>query len=332
MRRPFPGHFSIERVFEQIRPELVRQGHTVDVRRVGHPSLGLLPRLRTVVEVARVRAPVVHITGDITFAGLLRPRRGTVLTVHDTEFLDRASGPKRLLYKWLWLRLPVWRAEVVTVVSEATRDDLLAVVKVRRRKVRVVPNPVSPGLIGSPEDLRPLPAEPVVLMVGTRPNKNVVRALEALTGTGCRVVLVGPADGEQRAAIARSGLTVEVREALDDAALRASYEECDLLLFPSIKEGFGIPVLEAQAMGRPVVTSRRPPLVDVAGPGGAVLVDPSDVASIRAGVAQVLADPALRAALVAQGRINIAGYTPGAVAARYGAVYDEVYDEAASRR
>lgn len=324
MRRTFPGHFSIERVFDQLRPELRGQGYAVEVLTVSDASLGLLPRLRSAIETARIDAPVVHVTGDITYAALLRRRRGTVVTVHDTEFLDRAGAAKRVLYTWLWLRLPVWRAEIVTVVSEATRKDLLAVAKTGRRKVRVVPNPVSPALVAPPEPPRPLPPAPVVLLVGTRPNKNVVRSVDALAGSSCRVLLVGRPDGEERAAIDRSGLAVEVRTDVDGDGLRACYQECDLLLFASTKEGFGIPVLEAQAMGRPVVTSDVAPLPDVAGPGGAALVDPYDRASIRAGVERVLADAGYRSALVAQGRLNVAGYSPAAVAARYGALYDEV--------
>ncbi|MCU4185697.1 glycosyltransferase [Acidiferrimicrobium sp. IK] len=324
MRRPFPGHYSIERVFEQLRPELRRQGYDVEAVTVSDFSQGFRPRLRAALEAARIHAPVVHVTGDITYAALLRRRRGTVLTVHDTEFLDRAGPAKRFVYKWLWLRLPVWRAEAVTVVSDATRADLEALVRTRPGKVRVVPNPVSAALVAAPEQPRPVPPEPVVLMIGTRPNKNVVRSLEALTGTGCRVVLVGDPNAEEAAAIDRSGLPVEVRTDVDDDGLRACYEDCDVLLFASTKEGFGIPVLEAQAMGRPVVTSDIAPLAGVAGPGGAALVDPHDPASIRAGVKRVLSDDAYRRALVDQGRINVAGYSPGAVAARYGAVYDEV--------
>ena len=324
MRRTFPGHFSIERVFGQLRPELAALGFEVRVVTAPGFSRGLWPRLRTALAVASVDAPVVHVTGDITFAGLLRRRRGTVVTVHDTEFLERAGPAKRVVYTWLWLRLPVWRADAVTVVSEATRADLQRLVRVAPGKVRVVPNPVAPGLSPGAVESRPLPAVPTVLMVGTRPNKNVARCLDALRGVPCRVLLVGTPDDGQVAAIARSGLEVEVRSGLDEAGLRASYEQSDVVLFASTKEGFGIPVLEAQAMGRPVVTSDRPPLREVAGPGGARLVDPTDPASIRAGVQAVLGDATLRRDLVAAGRRNAAGYTPAAVAARYAAIYDEL--------
>jgi glycosyltransferase involved in cell wall biosynthesis len=99
--------------------------------------------------------------------------------------------------------------------------------------------------------------------------------------------------------------------------------ECDLLLFPSLHEGFGLPIVEAQATGRPVVTSDREPMTEVSG-GAAVLVDPEDVASIRTGVLRVLEDHQLAAELVRRGRVNVGRFSASAVAAQYAAIYWEL--------
>ncbi len=324
MRRRFPGHFSIERVFAQLRPALAEQGYDVDVVVAGQHSKGIGPRMRTAREARRLDAPVVHVTGDINYAGVLRPRRRTILTVHDTEFLERASPAKRWIYTWVWLRLPVWRAQVVTVPTEATRVDVSRHVRVRPGKIRVVPNPVAEELVAIPSpSVPPWPEVPTVLVVGTRPNKNLERSIAAVAGLRCRLLVIGMPDDAQRAALAQAGIDAEIRTDLGDGDLRACYEDADVVLFPSTKEGFGIPVLEAQAMGRPVVTSTRSPLPEVAG-GAAELVDPLDVASIRAGVERVLGDADRRADLVRRGRANVAGYRVAGVAARYGAIYDEV--------
>jgi glycosyltransferase involved in cell wall biosynthesis len=322
-RRTFSGHYSMERVFAQIRDALPSWVH-VELFVTAQYNQGVLPRFGTVLEARHHQGDVTHVTGDINYAAILLRRRTTILTVHDTEFLDRAGPAKRFLYTWMWLRLPIWRAGLVTVPSEATRQDVLRLVPTDPARVRVVPNPVGgdfgvlPARTGTP---------PVVLLVGTRPNKNIERAAAALQGLDCRVVVIGELDTGQRAAFARAALDFRVGTGLSDVELRRAYGDCDLLLFPSTKEGFGIPVLEAQATGRPVVTSSRPPLPEVAG-GAACFVDPSDVASIRAGVQRVLTDEGYRAELVRRGLDNVRRFGVTTIAAQYAALYDEL----ASRR
>lgn len=314
-RRTFPGHFSMERVFAQVRSALPDD---IDAALVvsSHFSKGLLPRLATVLEARRLSCDVLHVTGDITYAALMS-RVPTVITVHDTEFLDRSSPAKRRLYRWLWLRLPARRCRLVTVPSDATRTDFLREARVDPGKVRVIPNPVGEEFTFAP------PTEndpPVVLIVGTRPNKNLERCAAALAGVRCRTVVVGELDGAQRSVIESAGLDVDVRVNLTPQDLRDLYRACDLLLFASTKEGFGLPILEAQATGRPVVTSIHPPMSTVSG-GGAQLVDPHDVDSIRNGVASVLGSDELRRSLVDAGLENVRRYRSGPIAGEYADAY-----------
>jgi glycosyltransferase involved in cell wall biosynthesis len=318
-RRTFPGHYSMERVFAQIRAALPAC-LDVELWVTSHFNRGLWPRIGTVLEARRHQGDVTHVTGDINYAALLLRRRTTLLTVHDTEFLERATWAKRLVYTWLWVRLPVWRAGLVTVPSDATRADVVRLMPSAAGRIRVVPNPVADEFTPVAIPTRP---RPVVLLVGTRPNKNVERAAAALGALDCEAVVIGGLDPSQRAAFAAAGVAVDVRTEVDDVALRQAYEDCDLLLFPSTKEGFGIPVLEAQATGRPVVTSNRSPLREVAG-GAACLVDPLDVPSIRAGVERVLSDGGYQAELVRRGFENARRYRVHSVAAHYAALYEEL--------
>jgi glycosyltransferase involved in cell wall biosynthesis len=325
-RHPHPQQVSIERVFDSVRDHLPAEVE-VEVHVSRHRNSAVLPRLRAVLEARRHQGDVTHVVGDVHFLTLLLDPARTVLTVHDTEFLSRASGPKAALYTWLWLRLPVRRCAVVTVPSERTRDDLLRLVRCDPAKVRVVPNPVREEFR---PDLRPsLSDPPRVLLVGTWPNKNVLRSAAALAGLGCRIDVLGHLDHEQRTALQAADPDVQEHTGLTDQQVVELVRRCDLLLFPSTFEGFGLPVVEAQATGRPVVTSDRQPLTDVAG-GAAELVDPEDVASIRAGVQRVLSDPGHRQALVEAGLRNVERFRPAAVAAAYAEVYAELC--AASRR
>ncbi|HVE63924.1 MAG TPA: glycosyltransferase [Mycobacteriales bacterium] len=304
-------------MFDTVRAHLVER-YDVEVVVSSFHSVGVLPRVKAVLEARRHQGDVTHVVGDVHYLTLLLHRPSTVLTVHDAEFLTRAGGLKAQLYVWWWLRLPVRRAALVTVPSEASRAELLRLVRCDPATVRVVVNPVAERFVPTPA---PEHRRPVVLLMGCWPNKNLQRSAAALQGLDVDVVLVGQPSAEQLRAL--DSLSIVVRERLSDAEVVQAYRHCDLLLFPSTSEGFGVPVLEAQASARPVVTSDRRPMSDVAG-GAACLVDPLDVDSIRAGVQRVLADHVYREQLVRGGLDNVARYQPPAVAAAYAAIYDEV--------
>jgi glycosyltransferase involved in cell wall biosynthesis len=159
--------------------------------------------------------------------------------------------------------------------------------------------------------------------MGTWPNKNVPRSAEALRGLHVEVVLIGPVDDVQRSLLDDAVPGWTHHPGPDDDAVVRLLQECDLLLFPSLQEGFGLPIVEAQATGRPVVTSHREPMAEVSG-GAAVLVDPEDVGSIRSGILRVLEDDDLAEQLVQRGLVNVERFSPSAVAAQYAAIYDEL--------
>jgi len=103
------------------------------------------------------------------------------------------------------------------------------------------------------------------------------------------------------------------------------YVECDLLLFASTYEGFGLPIIEAQSVGRPVVTSNFGSMEEVAG-DSACLVDPYDINSIRAGILRVINDVEYRLKLVRLGLDNIKKYSIELISNDYVSLYDEILD------
>ena len=334
-RRPQAGQHSIEKVFALIRRELPERFHVKTVISE-HYSRGVVPRAATVLEARRLTQPVVHILGDITYAALARRASSTVLTVHDTEFLRRASPIKRAVYSSLWLSFPIRHAAVVTVPSRATLRELENLGVAEHSKLRLIPHPVGDGFTPEPPATPAAPeppgmpgmpdrttSRPVVLAVGTAPNKNLPVLAEALAGLDCEFVVVGSLDAAQRNAFARA--RVEVRElgTVADEAMPGVYRSADVLAFVSTTEGFGVPILEANASGLAVVTSDLDPHRDVAG-GAARLVDPADPASVRAGLRAVLDDENYRRHLVDTGLRNAAGYAPKRIAAAYADIYDEL--------
>ena len=319
-RRARTHNFSIERLFASIR-----QAMPADVQCVllvsPNFSQGLLPRLGNILTARRRRSEVNHITGDEHFLAFGLPRDSTILTVHDCGILHCRKGVRRALLRLFWFTLPIARCRIVTTVSEATRRELVRFAGADPAKIRVIHDCVGPEFIPQPGAFDG--GTPRILLLGTAPNKNLERVAAALQGMPCAVELVGAASGAHKAAFADRGVRLTALGSVDDAAVLAAYGRCDLLLFASLHEGFGMPIIEAQAVGRPVVTSNCSSMPEVAG-GSACLVDPLAPASIRAGVERVIRDREYRESLVAQGFKNVERFRAAAIAAQYAALYREI--------
>jgi len=116
---------------------------------------------------------------------------------------------------------------------------------------------------------------------------------------------------------------------VSEQALVEQYRMCDLLLFASLYEGFGLPIIEAQAVGRPVITSDRWSMPEVAG-GAALLVDPDKPGEIRTAVIEIMSNPSVRTELVNSGLKNCCRFAPGRIAEQYDAIYRELGKPAAA--
>lgn len=313
---------SLERLFGQVRAAL-SANVAWDVHLSPFASRGLLPRLRNLWSAWRAgRGKLCHITGDVHYLALVLPRRRLVLTIHDCAVLHRLHGWRRQLLRCLWFAWPVRLAAVVTTISEATREDLRQwLAPAQWAKVRVIPNCVRTEFVPTPKAWDD--ASPVFLQVGTGWNKNLLHVAEALRGLTCRLWIVGPVDDRQRAFLQSSNIDFDCLGRLSDAELADAYRRCDALVFASLFEGFGLPILEAQATGRPVITSNRGSMPEVAG-DAALLVDPDDVSAIRAALVRLMADPDLRQSLARRGFDNIRRFQPESIAAQYEAIYREL--------
>src|ERR1039457_1051746 len=134
-------------------------------------------------------------------------------------------------------------------------------------------------------------------------NKNICRVAEALQRIPCRLDIIGRLTERQREVLEFNRIQYTEQWDLSDQQVIEKYRQCDLVVFASIYEGFGMPIVEANATGRPVVTSNIGSMPEVAGTA-ACLVDPFDCASIREGILRVIEDADYRNNLVAQGYEN----------------------------
>jgi glycosyltransferase involved in cell wall biosynthesis len=286
------------------------------------------------------RCDLLHATNPVAVPPAAT-RQKLVVTVHDLAFV---SSPELFPPTWRWLyrsgmRAATKRADAIITPSRATADDLLARTEVRPDRVHVVPLAASlpsfPSAGEDPDhaaDRSPIPG-PYVLFVGTlEPRKNLVRLVRAYrkaVGTALphALVLAGPMGWKSEALEAELALagpgTIVRTGSVDGVDLDALYRGAAAFAYPSLFEGFGLPVLEAMGRGVPTIASDIPPIREVAG-DAAFLVHPESEEDLAAAIERVLTDDAFAADLRRKGPIRASGFTWDATAEGTLAVYRKV--------
>ncbi len=312
---------SIERVFQQIAKDLP-EGR-FDIARQSMPyGNGIFGTFLNLLFFKPNRADIYHITGQVHYIALRLPKKKTVLTVHDLIFLHRRTGLRHFVLKWLFLKLPLKKLDFVTTVSRTTKDEILKYARVDGQKIRVIENPVIEGF--EPRDEKPFDENcPVILQIGTAENKNLVKLIRALRGMTCKLRIIGRLDARICETLRSCEVEYENTFGLDQNGIVEEYRKADIVAFCSSYEGFGLPIIEAQAIRKPVITSNRSPMREVAGTA-ACLVEPDDVLSIRRGVLKIINYPEYRMNLIEQGKNNVRRFDGKKIAAQYADLYDDI--------
>jgi glycosyltransferase involved in cell wall biosynthesis len=311
------GNFSIENYFQTIGEQLSKK---VEVYHWNAPffSKGFFNRFWSVQAVRTLgHADVYHITGDTHFLIWgVRSVNKTVLTIHDLGFLRDSKGIKRMILKYFWLTGPMKKADAVTTVSVATKNDILRFFPKYRKKIHVIPTVIDPRFV--PVEKAFNNECPTILLLGSAPNKNLKRVLKATKGLNVHLSIVAKLDAEDLALLA--GQSYEVASSISFESLLEKYQQTDIVMLCSTLEGFGMPIIEAQATGRVVLTSNCSSMPDVAGKG-ALLVDPFSIKSMREGLEKLISDSKLRDTLINEGIENVKRFEVETISAMYFEVY-----------
>jgi len=275
-----------------------------------------------------------------------RPGAATVLTVYDLIpllFPEHSTLRARLLFRWT-AALALRTARLAIAISESTRADFLARFRLAPERIVAIPlaadpifRPPTAEAVAAVRARYGLPERYALYLGSNKPHKNLVRLVEAWNRVAHnsqivhgKLVIAGAWDerypeAKERAAALGLGDQVMFLGPVAGADLPALYAAAELFVFPSLYEGFGLPVLEAMACGTPVICSNAPALVEVtsapgpragmASPPGplpmqgrrekeasaALLVDPLNVSEMAEALARLWTDPALRAELRQRG-------------------------------
>jgi len=283
---------------------------------------GSRSRLQNIRQAGKVASQINHITGDVNFLALGLRGKKTILTVHDLGYYENPvhSRLNKLIYRTIWFTLPLKCVDIVTVVSDFTKQKLIKYFHFPEDRIRVIHNPVKPLFVPMPKAA--INGQPRILMMGTGKHKNLSGLIEAAKGCNFHLDIIGWPAPDEVAKLEQYGISHTLYNKLSDEEVLQRYATCDILFNASFYEGFGMPIVEAQAVGRPVITSNIGAMLEV-GQGSAVLVDPNEPEQIRAAINSLL-DKKVYDATVAKGFENAAKYDYRKIAEQYLQVYKEL--------
>lgn len=325
MRKPRSlGNFSIETSYRTMHGAWPEGTPPPLVHTASRFTGGLRDRFHIWREVRQLKAGLIHITGDIHFAAIGLDPCPVVLTIHDLGMLDEGGRIARWVKRKFWLDWPLRWCDHIIAVSQRTKEDILNRTSYPADRITVIPSVISPTFV--PRDAPPQHARPRVLHIGLADNKNLDRHAAALADLDVHLRIIGEPSAEQHAMLKNHNLDYSWASKLSEEEVQEEYAQSDLLLFCSTLEGYGMPIIEAQTVGVPVVTSRRAPMDTTAG-GGALLADPEDAEDIRDAVRRVLKYEAVRSAIISTGKANAENCTAAQSAQQHAALYEQLLAE-----
>jgi glycosyltransferase involved in cell wall biosynthesis len=317
-RNSSESNFSIENVFGAVI-KVMRNFFVVTVYHTRTPV-----DLHSIFVIRKFKADIHHITGAVNYLAFGLPGDRTVITVHDIgHYTETLRGWRKVIYKYLFWIFPLKKVKAITTISAFTKEQLIKHFNVPANKITVIPNPVNPAFtfIDQKKNERP-----VILQIGSGRNKNIEKLIDAAKGLDVKLLLIRPSDAALVETLTSCHISFEFRSNLSEIELIQAYADADIVYFASTYEGFGLPILEGMAIGRPVITSNISPLKDIAHEN-AVLVDPSDAGAIRVAIKMLVENREVYQHYQQNGLKHVELFRVEKIAAQYQELYQRLISE-----
>ena len=319
-RYRLPQYNSIEELFEAIYNQVSKSAPTKWTT-LSYSGASIFSLINNLWGVPKKKQVIYHITGDVNYMALKFGKQ-SILTVHDVNSALRGSYFKKQIISWLWFKLPAEQVKFITVISEFTKEELTKIIPRHKQKIRVIYNPINPALQPA-LDFRFDASNPKILCIGTKKNKNLERTINAVKGLKVKLIVIGELSELQAQILKKNEVNYKNQSQLSFEEVVQVYKNCDMVCFPSLYEGFGMPIIEAQATGRPVLTSNLGAMKEVAGEA-AHFVDPYNEKEIREGIITIINNRDYRNDLVKKGFQNVKRFHIKKISNQYVQLYNQM--------
>ncbi len=318
LRKPykFENH-SVEKLFKTIAKD---QNQNFKFKFLVCPfySSGFFNRLFNCFWAFFNQGEINHIAGDVNFISIFLNKYKTINTFLDCYNLRKFSGLKKIIFKFFWFYLPIIRSKYVTTISDFSKKELGKFIKIKK-KILVI----SAFLPDGDYKLKKNKKKNKILIVGTTKNKNIDRILLSIKDIKMKIVIIGRINKDQIKFLYKNKVNFKNYINISEAKLINCYNEARVLLFPSLYEGFGLPIIEAQRMHVPVITSNISPMKDIAN-NSAALVNPKDIHDIKKKLNKICFNSKYRNLIIKKGYLNSLDYDPEIFKKKYFDLYEKI--------
>lgn len=240
-----------------------------------------------------------HITGDCHYVGIFLAGKNVTHTYHDFNYLSTLNGLKYLLYNFIWVTLPVFFSKKIVFISPYTKQVASNYSKIFNNKGIIIFNCVPEF---SKKNIKRNPNKKKILAFNTGVQKNISTLISSLKGlNNIELHLIG----KPWSSVYSDNIKLYTYSDLSHKELELLYSSCDLLWFASIHEGFGMPIIEAQQIEIPVITSNNSSLKWVSGNGAFFISNPKDIEENKLAITKVLYNYEIREKLINEGKANL---------------------------
>lgn len=320
-RSSLGGGISIQENFNPLINEISKDSNVkvFEVPYIGGNPIVILKNIIFIRKHSSKRG-INHITGEIHYGILGLIGRKSVLTIHD-DYAIRQSKRGKLgkLYMWLfWIYLPIKLAKACICTTPTTLKNIKKLYN--SKKLRVITHQIVPPVI---HDInKPFNKNnPRILQVGTQSNKNLETTIKAIHGIKCNLVVLKKMSEKQVKLAEEYQIDYENKYDLPFELVANEYHQCDIVVFPSLFEGLGMPIIEGQTAGKPVITSNREAMNWTAGDGAVLLENPLDVDEYKKTLQKIINDDNYREDIVKRGKKNASRFSINQAVSKYLDVY-----------